>query len=121
PPAALFPRAVHLPFPLYRSARLPRRRAGADLPLHVQLHVSLPRRRQALRSAEDRQVRHDHHGTGGEGLMRVLHAFTVAVTRNGITMFALQRLEGLRKAGVEVDLLSPTAVEPGLRREIEHL
>ena len=53
--------------------------------------------------------------------MRVLHAFTVAVTRNGITMFALQRLEGLRKAGVEVDLLSPTAVEPGLRREIEHL
>ena len=48
PPAALFPRAVHLPFPLYRSARLPRRRAGADLPLHVQLHVSLPRRRQAL-------------------------------------------------------------------------
>ena len=34
--------------------------------------------------------------------MRVLHVFTVPVTRNGITMFALQRLPGLRAAGVEV-------------------
>ena len=51
--------------------------------------------------------------------MRVLHVFTVAVTRNGITMFAVQRLAGLRKAGVTADFVSPAAVEPTLRAEIE--
>ena len=51
--------------------------------------------------------------------MRVLHVFTVPVTRNGITMFALQRLPGLRAAGVEADFASPNTVEAGLLAQIE--
>ena len=51
--------------------------------------------------------------------MRVLHVFTVAVTRNGITMFVLQRLAGLRAADVHADFVSPAPVEPILRAEIE--
>ena len=51
--------------------------------------------------------------------MRVLHVFTVPVTRNGITMFALQRLPGLRAAGAAVGFVAPGEVEPSLRAEIE--
>ena len=51
--------------------------------------------------------------------MRVLHVFTVPVTRNGITMFALQRQPGLRAAGVAVDFVSPGAVEADLLRQID--
>ncbi len=51
--------------------------------------------------------------------MRVLHVFTVPVTRNGITMFVLQRLGGMRAADVQADFASPSAVEPILRAEIE--
>ena len=51
------------------------------------------------------------HRAGGEGLMRVLHVFTVPVTRNGITMFALQRLPGLRAAGAAVGFVAPGEVE----------
>lgn len=51
--------------------------------------------------------------------MRVLHVFTVSVTRNGITMYALERLEGLRRAGVEADFACTNEVEPGLRAQIE--
>ena len=51
--------------------------------------------------------------------MRVLHVFTVPVTRNGITMFALQRLPGLRAAGAAVGFVAPGEVEPSLRAQIE--
>lgn len=51
--------------------------------------------------------------------MRVLHVFTVPVTRNGITMFALQRLPGLRAAGAAVGFVAPGEAEPSLRAEIE--
>ena len=51
--------------------------------------------------------------------MRVLHVFTVPVTRNGITMFALQRLPGLRAAGAAVGFVAPGEVGPSLRAEIE--
>ena len=51
--------------------------------------------------------------------MRVLHVFTVPVTRNGITMFALQRLPGLRAAGVAVDFASPGEAEASLLPQIE--
>ena len=44
--------------------------------------------------------------------MRVLHVFTVPVTRNGITMFALQRLPGLRAAGAAVGFVAPNEAEP---------
>ena len=51
--------------------------------------------------------------------MKALHVFTVAVTRNGITMFALERADVLRQAGVAMDFAAGNAVEPTLLREIE--
>lgn len=51
--------------------------------------------------------------------MRVLNVFTVPVTRNGITLFALQRLPGLMRAGVEADFAAPGAVDPGFAAEVE--
>ena len=62
----------------------------------------------------------DRHRAGGEGLMRVLHVFTVPVTRNGITMFALQRLPGTARGGRGGGLCLPRARwSRSLRAEIE--
>lgn len=51
--------------------------------------------------------------------MKTLHVFTVPVTRNGITMFALERADALSRAGISMDFAAGNAVEPSLLREIE--
>lgn len=51
--------------------------------------------------------------------MKTLQVFTIAITRNGITMFALQRADTLREAGITMDFACFNAVEPALLAEIE--
>lgn len=51
--------------------------------------------------------------------MRILHIFTIPVTRNGVVMFALDRAQALLERGISLDFAALNEVAPDLRAQIE--